>query len=217
LRVGSHELIPVELGTGGRATHLTQRAAPGEEATEWASRSHGLGAGELRSDMPAAPVWRTRTLCGRPLSHGILVADLSVDLLDDPWGLLCKSCWRIVEGWLSPPPPGDGEDEIVAWIIRTVLTSGEAMVEDVPAPRLESLRRRVRSELKQAIGGSVRTTSVGTALIVDSLLVLDAKTPERLQAELRAAADRVSALEEGHAVEPPKWRRRWREIVGNGQ
>jgi hypothetical protein len=45
-----------------------------------------------------------------------------------------------------------------------VLEDGEAMVERMPVPRLESLRHRVRSELQAAIGGSIRSAKIGHAL-----------------------------------------------------
>jgi hypothetical protein len=54
-----------------------------------------------------------------------------------------------------------------------------------------------------------------SALWVHSGLVIDSMTPERWQLEMRAAADRMSAIEAGHPVDPPRWRRRWDEITGS--
>jgi hypothetical protein len=88
------------------------------------------------------------------------------------------------------------------------------LIEGVPIPRIESLRRRVRSELKAAVGGSVRTAKIGpTTLWVWSGIVNDAKTPERWEAEMRAAMERVSAVQNGQEVEPPRWRRHWSAIA----
>ena len=86
-------------------------------------------------------------------------------------------------------------------------------MEGVPVPRIESVRRRVRSELKAAVGGSVRTSKIGpTTLWVSSGIVNDAKTPDRWQAEMRAGMERAWAIENGQEVDPPRWRRHWSEI-----
>jgi hypothetical protein len=143
------------------------------------------------------------------------VTSPDLDLLGEHRRLVCRSCWRVAEGWLSAPPPAAGEDDVVRWVVETVLEFGEAMLQEAPAPRLESVRRRVRSELKAAIGGSVRTERIGDeGLWVWSGLVNDAKTPERWQHEMRAAVDRMSALDAGQPVEPVRWRRRWTDITG---
>lgn len=127
-----------------------------------------------------------------------------------------RSCWRAVEGWLSPPPPAVGEDDVVRWLVETALEVGEALVEEVPAPRVEAIRRRVRSELKAAIGGSVRTEQIGDdGLWVWSGLVNEAKTAKRWQHELRSAVERIWALDNGMAVEPARWRRRWTDITSS--
>jgi hypothetical protein len=98
-------------------------------------------------------------------------------------------------------------------VLNAVLETGEALIEGVPVPRFESFRRRVRSDLKAAIGGSVRTERIGpTALWVWSGLVQDAKTPERWQEEMRAAAQRMSDIYVGREVEPPRWRQHWDDI-----
>jgi hypothetical protein len=121
-----------------------------------------------------------------------------------------------VEGWLQPPPPAAGEDDVVAWIVATVLGGGEAMIDGVPVPRLEGVRRRARAELKAAIGGSVRTAKIGPSTVwVSSRLVNDAKTPERWQVELHAAMQRVSRAQVGRPVEPVRWRRHWSEITAS--
>jgi hypothetical protein len=143
------------------------------------------------------------------------VTNPDLDLLGEHRRLVCGSCWRVAEGWLSAPPPAAGEDDVVRWVVETVLEFGEAMLQEAPAPRLESVRRRVRSELKAAIGGSVRTERIGDeALWVRSGLVNDTKTPERWQHEMRGAVDRMSALDAGQPVEPVRWRRRWTDITG---
>ncbi|GAC1596780.1 MAG: hypothetical protein NVS3B21_20840 [Acidimicrobiales bacterium] len=56
-----------------------------------------------------------------------------------------------------------GEGEAIAWAVATVLEIGEAMIDCVPIPRFESIRRAIRSELKAAIGGSVRTAKIALA------------------------------------------------------
>ena len=82
----------------------------------------------------------------------------TTDLLSSPEQWMCSSCWRIVEGWLAAPPPVKGEDAVVRWVVNAVLEVGEALIEGVPVPRLEALRRRIRSGLKATIGGSVQTS-----------------------------------------------------------
>ena len=52
-----------------------------------------------------------------------------------------------------------------------------------------------------------------SALWVWSGIVNDAKTPERLQEEMRVAAERMWALDDAQPVEPARWRRTWSEIV----
>ena len=113
------------------------------------------------SSNPSGPgaEWPTRTLCGRPYVR--IVTETGLDLLGDDVRRVCKSCWHIVERWLSPPPVAEGEADVLRWIVAAVLEIGEAMVEGVPVPRLESIRRRVRSELKSTIGGSVHTHVIG--------------------------------------------------------
>ena len=158
-------------------------------------------------------LWQTRTLCGRP-SGQLAVDGGGLDLFGKDRGRLCQSCWRTVEGWLSAPPPSTGEGDVIRWVVATVLETGEAMVEGVPVPRLESIRRQIRSELKAAIGGTVRTAKIGqSALWVWSGIVNDAKTPERVQEEMRVAAERMWALDDAQLVEPARWRRTWSEIV----
>jgi hypothetical protein len=144
-----------------------------------------------------------------------IVTEPGVDLLGDDAGRMCKSCWRSVERWLSPPPAAVGEDEVVRWLTTAVLEIGEAMVQGVPVPRLEAIRRRVRKELKAAIGGSVNTHVIGrNALWVRSGLVIDAKTPEQWQRELHAAMEEMWAIEVHQPVDAPRWRRHWDDIVG---
>jgi hypothetical protein len=160
-----------------------------ELAGGWAATVHLAGRAR-RSDIVRAPEtvrsrdpsllagmeWPTRTLCGRPFVR--ILNEPGLDLLGDDAHLVCKSCWRIVEGWLSPPPVAKGESDVLRWMVDAVLETGEAMVEGVPVPRLESFRRRVRSELKSIIRGSVHTHVIGlNALLVRSGLVTDAKTP----------------------------------------
>ena len=106
-RISSHEVIPVALDTWWPSkVHLAERAQPGQDAapaahTRW-SKSSDL----------SAPLWRTVTLCGRPRAEILPDAD-DVDLLSSPEQWMCSSCWRIVEGWLTAPPPIEGEDAVV--------------------------------------------------------------------------------------------------------
>lgn len=82
---------------------------------------------------------------------------------------------------------------------------------------MESFRRRIRTDLKAAIGGSVRTEKIGpAALWVWSGLVHGAKAPERWQEEMRAAAQRMSDIDDGRVVEPPRWRQHWSDITHPG-
>jgi hypothetical protein len=137
-----------------------------------------------------------------------------LNLFGGPAERVCRSCWRIVEVWLTAPPPAEGDDEVAHWVAN-------AGVEDRPgvdrggasAPCEGALRRRARSEIKAAIGGSVRTALVGRgALWVRSGLEQDAKTPEHRQDELRSAVERRWNLEAGHPVEPARWPRHRRDI-----
>jgi hypothetical protein len=213
LRVASHEVIPVELDIGwvGKV-HLAERADPTQDAGPATLAEDDLSRGIVPG---AAPMWRTRTLCGR--ARGPMVTDPGLDLLGEHDHLVCQSCWRTMEGWLIAPPPVDAEDDALQWVLSAVLETGEALLEGIPGPRFESFRRRARTELKAAIGGSVRTEKIGpTVLWVWSGLVHDAKTPEHWQEELRAAAQRMSDIEDGHPVEPPRWRRHWRDITYPG-
>jgi hypothetical protein len=216
LQVGSHAVIPVEVDAGTDRFHLVQ-TIPGDDAASAVLVDPDDDPAAARPDRsggdPDRSVWQTRTLCGRPRGHLALDAD-GLDLVGKDRGRLCQACWRTVEGWLSAPPPSTGEGEVIRWVVATVLETGEAMVEGVPVPRLESIRRQIRSELKAAIGGTVRTAKMGqSALWVWSGIVNDAKTPERLQEEMRAAAERMWAPDDAPPVEPARWRRTWSEIV----
>ena len=92
------------------------------------------------------------TLCVREaMSLGV---DVDLEVLRVARDRLCGSCWRIVEGWLEPPTEGDGEDEVVAWLVATVLRGGSAMIDDVPFGRVRPLRQRVARQIKAAVGGS---------------------------------------------------------------
>jgi len=219
LRVGAHELIPVELEmAGGRKVHLAERVLPDENVADSVVTTPGDAVKQIdplpAGADPTAGRWSARTLCGRARGPTMVIDD--VDLLGEHRRLACRSCWRAVEGWLSPPPPAVGEDDVVRWLVETALEVGEAVVEEVPAPRLEAIRRRVRSELKAAIGGSVRTEQIGDeGLWVWSGLVNEAKTPERWQHEMRTAVERMWALDNGVPVEPARWRRRWTDITGS--
>jgi hypothetical protein len=144
-----------------------------------------------------------------------IVTEPGLDLLGDSAARVCKSCWCSVERWFSPPPVAEGEDEVVQWVTAVDLELGEAMVEGVPVPRLESTRRRIPSQVKAAIGGTVCTRVIGrAALWVHSGLVIDDKTPERWELELEPAAERTCAIEAGHPVSSPRWRGHWNEITG---
>jgi hypothetical protein len=106
---------------------------------------------------------------------------------------------------------------VAAWLLRTVLQFGEAMLEGVPVPRMQALRARVRSDIKAAVGGSVTTRTVGpTTLWVSSGLVNGAKTPERWQAEMRAGMERMEAAGRGEVLAPAAWRRHWSEVTEAG-
>ncbi len=215
MRVSSHEVIPVALDTWWPArVHLAERAQPGQDAAP-AVREFDTAPASI-SEL-AAPVWRTQTLCGRVRAEIVPEAE-DIDLLSSPEQWMCATCWRIVEGWLAAPPPVEGEDAAVRWVVDAVLEVGEALVEGVPLPRLEALRRRIRSEIKATIGGSVQTSRIGpAALWVRSGLVQDAKTPERWQEEMRAGVQRLEDSKAGRHVEPPRWRGHWREITRTGQ
>jgi hypothetical protein len=220
LRVASHGVAPVELDLAWAGkVHLAERAAPGHGAAG-AKLKDGADGASQETGSPATPVdwtttaWQSRTLCGR--TRGALVDEGSLDLLGEDRGLLCRGCWRTVEGWLTPPPATAGEDDVVAWVLSAVLETGEALLEGVPVPRLEWLRRRTRSELKATLDGSVRTTKVGEGgLWVWSGLVNGAKTPEAWQDEMRAAVDRMEALDAGQAVAPARSRKHWSEITSD--
>ncbi len=209
MQVGSHEVFPVELDGGWAGkVHLAERS---ERADLASAPPESVTSNDLTR--PIDKGWAKRTLCGRRVVA--IVTEPGLDLLGDDAGLVCKSCWRSVEGWLSPPPAAEGEDKVVRWIVAAVLETGEAMVEGMPVPRLGPIRGLVRSELKRAIGGEVRTVVVGgAALWVRSGLVIDAKTSEQWQQEMYAAVQRVSAIEAGRLVEPARWRRHWHEIMG---
>lgn len=207
LQVGSHEVVPVELSGGLAGTvHLAEHSRGSELVSSTAQPATGASARLV------AAASANNTLCGRP--YVAIVTEPGLDLLGEDASQMCRSCWRSVERWLSPPLAADGEDEVVRWITTTVLEIGEAMVEEVPVPRLEPIRQRVRSDLKAAIGGTVRTHVIGRdALWVRSGLVLDAKTPEQWQKEMRAALERMWAIESHQPVGAPRWRRHWDDIT----
>ena len=214
LRVGSHEVVPVEVEAGTDKFHLVQRR-PGDQ-TPGARRDEPDDRSAVTSDPwvegDRGRVWDPRTLCGRPAG---LVSDADgLDLLGADQRRLCQSCWRAVERWLHAPGPARGESEVIAWAVATVLEIGEAMIDGIPIPRFESIRRAIRSELKAAVGGSVRTAKIGPAsLWVWSGLVNDAPTPEARAEELHAAAERMWTLDRGEPVPPARWRRDWSEII----
>ena len=156
--------------------------------------------------------WHERALCGRRWS--VIGLPDGIDPLGAQRHRLCQSCWVIVEGWLSPPPPAAGEDSVAAWLLTTVLRVGEALVEEVPVPRMEALRRRIRAEVKAAVGGSVSTRAISpSTLWVSSGLVNGAKTPERWAADIQAGLERLQSFQDGEDVPPASWRGRWSEIA----
>ncbi len=86
---------------------------------------------------------------------------------------------RVGESWrgcLEPPAVADGEDEVVAWLVETVLGGGSAVIDDVAFGRVRPLRQRVARQIKAAVGGRVRTSLVSaTTLLAYSSLVIDAR------------------------------------------
>ena len=71
-----------------------------------------------------------------------------------------------MEEWLEPPTAADGEDEVVAWLVETVLRGGSAMIEDVSYGRARPLRQRAARQIEAAIGGTVRTAMVSPTTIL---------------------------------------------------
>ncbi len=156
--------------------------------------------------MPAA------TLCGRhALSLGV---EVNLEVLGVDRDRLCGSCWRIVEGWLEPPRAADGEDQVVAWLVETVLNGGSAMIDDVPFGRVRTLRQRVTRKIKASIGGTVTTALIPpTTILVYSALVIDAKTEDQHHRELHDAMLRLWTGEAGLPLGQPDWRRRWSQVA----
>jgi len=152
------------------------------------------------------------TLCGRPaLSLGV---DVDLDVLGLDRDRLCGSCWRIAEGCLEPPGAADGEDQVVAWLVETVLKGGSAMIDDVPFGRVRPLRQRVTRQIKATIGGRVTTALISpTTIVVYSGLVIDAKTEDQQHRELRDAMLRLWAGEAGLPLGQPDWRRSWSQVA----
>jgi len=180
----------------------------GPTAADDGGRVH-LGRQPSATPPPAVDVV---TLCGR---HAVFLGiEVDVDLFGADRDRLCGSCWRIVEGWLEPPAPVDGEDLVVAWLVHTVLRGGSAMIEDVPFGRVRPLRQRVARQIKAAIGGTVTTSLISpTTIIVFSQLVIDAKSEDRQHQELRDAMLRLQASGDGHPLGQPDWRRSWSQIT----
>lgn len=111
LVVGPTRLIPATRTAGhdGATVHLYRETAPATGA-------------------PGGPAV---TLCGRhALSLGV---EADLDVLGVDRDRLCGSCWRIAEGWLEPPRGADGEEQVVAWLVETVLKGGSAMINDAPS------------------------------------------------------------------------------------
>ncbi len=155
LQVRSHEVVPVELPRGwARTVHLAEHSMGGDLASATTQSVTDAGPPRL-----VRATRENKTLCGRP--YVAIVTEPGLDLLGDDAGRMCKSCWRSVERWLSPPHPSDGQTEVVRWLTTAGLETGEAMVEGVPVPCMGSIRRRVRAGLKVAIGGSLHTHVIG--------------------------------------------------------
>ena len=210
MRVGPHEVVPVEVEAATDKFHLVERRPNLDTADT--PRDEPEDPSLVGSDPWLEEVWEPRTLCGRPA--GLVSDGDGLDLLGADQRRLCQSCWRAAEGWLCAPGPAHREGEVIAWVVATVLEIGEAMIDGVPLPRFESVRRAIRSQVKAAVGGSVRTAKIGPAsLWVWSGLVNDAKTPEARAEEMQAAAERMGMLSQGEPVPPARWRRDWSEII----
>jgi hypothetical protein len=127
---------------------------------------------------------------------------------------VCGSCWRIAEGWLEAPGAVDGEDQVLSWLVDTVLQGGSAMIDDVPFGRVRPLRQRVTRQIKATIGGKVTTELVSpTTILVHSGLVVDAKTEDQHHRELHDAMLRLCAGEAGLLLGQPDWRPRWSQVA----
>jgi hypothetical protein len=147
------------------------------------------------------------TLCGRPATS--LGVGVDLDVLGADRERLCRSCWRVVEGWLAPPKAADADDEVLVWLVETVLRGGSAMIDDVPFGRDRPLRQQAARQIKAAIGGTVRTALVSpTTILVYSALVIDAKTEDQQHQEMRDAMLRLWDSEEGRPLDHPDRRRR---------
>ena len=85
-------------------------------------------------------------------------------------------------GLAGAPRADDGEDQVVAWLVETVLNGGSAMIDDVPYGRVRPLRQRATRQIKATIGGTVTTALISpTTILVHSALVIDAKTEDQQQ------------------------------------
>jgi hypothetical protein len=97
LQVGSHEVVPVELSGGWAGTvHLTEHSR-GSDLASATPQSVTVAVPRRVVAVPPAK----NTFCGRP--YVAIVTEPGVDLLGSDAGQMCKSCWRSVERWLSPP------------------------------------------------------------------------------------------------------------------
>ena len=152
------------------------------------------------------------SLCGGHAQS--LGVEVNLDVLGVDRDRLCGSCWRIVEGWLEPPREADGEDQVVTWLVETVVNGGSAMIDDVPFGRVRTLRQRVACQIKASIGGTVTTALISpTAIVVYSALVIDAKTEDQHHQELHDAMLRPWTGEERLPLGQPDWRRRWSQVA----
>jgi hypothetical protein len=117
----------------------------------------------------------------------------------------------VVEGWLELPTAADGEDEVLVWLVETVLRGGSDMIDDVPFGRVRPLRQRAIRQIKAAIGGTAIVSP--TTILEYSALVIDAKTEDQQHQEPGDAMLRLRDIEEGRPFDQPDWRRRWSHIA----
>ena len=111
----------------------------------------------------------------------------------------------MAEGWLGPPAAGDGEDEVLVWLVETVLRGGSAMIDDIPYGRVRPLRQRAARHIKAAIGGTVMTATVSpTTILVYSTLVIEARTEDQQHQEIRDAILRPMGQRGGSSARPAR-------------
>lgn len=201
--------------TAGDAVHLSREAGPDETARSAVPGWHlrrGRGTSQVRwhaynRTSLAERRWAETTLCGR---QWIAMAGDEGGDADEPgdeaFAPTCRRCLAIMDKLFPEPVLNDRFALIVQIITDTVAEHGYAEMHNVPGDQHATLRRQVRSAVRQRTGHGLQT------LVHESMVIFVCEPISQQHAAKRgrAAAEAMNSVLAGQPTPmPTPWRLSW--------